>query len=108
MKKKIDYSSLGTVIQALKDITFDYVDGGYSLDEYYTGRRWIEALELAGAIQKTFDAKYLKANLNEIQEFLEDENFHTTNLALDAIFDKKGFVKQAASSMEYLMADYVK
>lgn len=76
------------------------IKGGYGK---YDFRQYVEALKFAQLIVKDKKLKArIKSNYQEVYEYLEDINYHTANLALDYLFNKRQFNKMLTDYAGYV------
>lgn len=75
------------------DFARKYVKGSYGGFDG-VGRRFSEALEFAHNLKRNTGLfNEVLANYREIYAILEDENFHTENLGLQALCEPREFMK---------------
>lgn len=87
------YSNAEDIAERVMDLGRKYVKGSYSNYDH-VGREWSEALEFAHALKRNKDLyRAVKDNYEDVYLILEDRNFHTENLGLEALFDRKDFMR---------------
>lgn len=91
----------------LMDLGHRIVRGSYSLSAEDQCRRISEALAFAKAVKgdkRLF--KGVRDNFDEVYAILENENFHTENLGIEALFDRGEFLRDVgvmlSSTLDYL------
>lgn len=90
----------------LMDLGHRVVKGSYSLSAEDHCRRISEALAFARAVKR--DKRLFKAvrdNFDEVYAILENENFHVENLGLEALFDRREFLRDAGTILESALRD---